>query len=269
MRLRTRITLFCGVLAVAIVSPTLTVHMAAMPLDDLCGATILEDLTLDHDLACTGAGLTVGADDIDVNLNGHTISGLGAGVGIRVANRSGVKVHGGTVRDFETGIMVANSSNVTVKENAVTGTREGIFLNGSSDCVVKENVAWLNQIRGIMIRPSTTRISTRNLVVENILTDNPVGILLFGQPGNTFKENTISGSTTAGILLTGAGASLNVFTENAISGSAAAISFGPGYVANTFKENAFTANVCGLQGVTAGNEFSENTFTLNGADACA
>ena len=37
----------------------------------LCGATIVEDLRLDHDLVCAGDGLIVGADDITIDLNGH------------------------------------------------------------------------------------------------------------------------------------------------------------------------------------------------------
>jgi parallel beta-helix repeat protein len=235
---------------------------------DLCGTTVLTDLTLDHDMVCAGNGLTVGADGVTVNLNGHTIAGSGAGVGIRIAGRRDVVVHGGTVENFETGIMVANSFRVQVKENSLTATREGIFLNGSSDCTVKENRAWLNLIRGIMIRPSSTAISTRNDVIENTLTDNPVGILLFGQPGNRIAENTISGSSTAGILLTGGGASDNVFRENAISASAAAVQLGSGWVDNTFIENAFTGNTCGLQGVTSGNRFRENIFSNNAADYC-
>jgi parallel beta-helix repeat protein len=220
-------------------------------------------------VTCTGAGLTVGADDITLKLNGHTITGSGVGQGIRVAGRLGVTVKGGTVRNFETGVMVANSSEVVVKEIDVTQTREGIFLNGSSDCVVKENHAFLNQIRGIMVRPSTTRISTRNLIVENALTDNPVGILLFGQPGNTIKENLITGSSLAGVLLTGGGAAGNVFKENSISGSAAAIQFGPAWVGNSFIENSLTDNTCGLQGVTTGNLFRENTLANNIADTCS
>jgi parallel beta-helix repeat protein len=121
---------------------------------------------------------------------------------------------------------------------------------------------------GIMVRPSSTRISTRNRIVENTLTDNPVGILLFGQPGNTILENTVTGSGTAGILLTGGGATGNVFRENAVSTSAAAVQFGPGCVDNKFIENLFIANTCGLQGTTDGNLFRENVFANNTADAC-
>jgi parallel beta-helix repeat protein len=265
MNSRVRMFLLC---TAPLVLAGFTRGIGAGAADDLCGTTVTQDLRLDHDLVCTGAGLVIGADDITVNLDGHTITGSGTGVGIRVALRSRVTIKGGTVRNFETGIMVANSSQVIVKNNDVTQTREGIFLNGSTDCVVKDNRSFLNLIRGIMIRPSSTRISTRNDIVANVLTDNPVGILLFGQPGNTFKDNTITGSTTAGILLTSTGTSDNVFKANAISDSAVAVSFSAGWVDNSFFENLFASNGCGLQGTTSGNLFRENTFTNNGADEC-
>ena len=54
--------------------PTLSAPVARAT-DDLCGATILADLTLDHDLTCVGNGLIVGADGISLKLNGHTITG--------------------------------------------------------------------------------------------------------------------------------------------------------------------------------------------------
>src|SRR5438034_4577316 len=43
-----------------------------------CGAVITTDTTLTADLVnCAGNGLVVGADDITLNLNGHTVSGDG------------------------------------------------------------------------------------------------------------------------------------------------------------------------------------------------
>ena len=49
---------------------------------DLCGSTVITDLILDHDLTCTGNGLTVGADGIKINLNGHTITGPGSSIAL-------------------------------------------------------------------------------------------------------------------------------------------------------------------------------------------
>ena len=54
----------------------LVVSGPAVRADDLCGATIVEDVKLHHDLVCAGVGLIVGADGISINLNGHTIAAL-------------------------------------------------------------------------------------------------------------------------------------------------------------------------------------------------
>jgi hypothetical protein len=41
-----------------------------------CGDTITTDVKLDRDLVdCPGNGLVIGADNIDLDLNGHTIDG--------------------------------------------------------------------------------------------------------------------------------------------------------------------------------------------------
>jgi parallel beta-helix repeat protein len=205
-----------------------------------------------------------------VDLNGHTIGGSGLGNGISVRGRRGVVVTGGTIHSFVTGVFVGGgSSGIVIKDNRVTRNREAVFLNGASANTVKENVAWQNQLRGIMIRPSLTGVqSTQNLVIENILIDNPSGILVFGQPGNTLKENTITGSTVAAIDLTGAGASGNLVKENTLASSAAGIKFSPGWTSNRIIENQIELNTCGLQGPADGNTFEENVFSANGLDWC-
>ena len=224
---------------------------------DLCGTTLMTNVKLEEDLTCSGDGLIVGADGITVDLNGHTIAGSGAGVGITVRGRRGGVVKGGTLRGFVTGVMIAGSSGIVIKENRFTENREGVFLNGSSANTVKENVAWQNQLRGIMIRPSLSRVqSTQNQVKENILIDNPSGILLFGQPGNTLKENLITGSTVAGIDLMGPGASGNLLKENTLTSSAAGIKFSAGWTGNRIIENQIELNICGLQGPADGNTFT-------------
>ena len=219
---------------------------------------------------CSGNALTVGADGIRINLNGHTIRGSGSGRGIDMNGRTNVSVQGGTIRNFESGIFVANSSRVTIKGNVFTQNREGVFLNGSSDCIVEGNTSWQNLIRGIMLRPSATRTSMRNEIMENSVSDNPVGILQFGQPGNAFSRNRISGSSQAGIFLTGdAGASGNQFTANSITNNAIGIHFAvPGWVGNTFAENTLGANNCGMRGPTNGNVLQGNVAQGNVSDAC-
>ena len=263
-----RFTGKCVRLAVAVVLGLVVVPGSVMA-NDLCGVTVFANVTLDHDLACAGDGLIVGADGIRINLDGHTIAGSGVGIGITVRGRQDVTVSGGTVRGFVTGVMVAASTGVVIKGNRFTQNREAVFLSASSGNVIKENLAWQNQLRGLMLRPNSSGVlSTQNLVVENTLSDNPSGILLFGQPGNIFKENLISGSTVAGFDLTGGGASGNQMKENVLTSNAAAIKFGPGWTGNRFVENAIQLNTCGVQGPADGNTFKENVFTGNTLTSC-
>ena len=75
--------------------------------EDLCGATISDDLRLDQDLVCLADGLTVGADGIQINLDGHSITGAGSGVGIKIEGHSGVTIFGdGTIANFMTGVRI-------------------------------------------------------------------------------------------------------------------------------------------------------------------
>ena len=109
-------------------------------------------------------------------------------------------------------------------------------------------------------------ISTDNVVMDNVLTNNPTRLL--GQPGNTLKANTISQSSLAGFDLTGGGASENIIKDNVLTNNAAAIKFGPGWTVNRFLANTIQANACGIQGTSAGNIFKENLFSANAADSC-
>jgi parallel beta-helix repeat protein len=234
-----------------------------------CGQAITTDVRLENDLTCTGDALIVTADAVTINLNGHTVRGTGTGVGITLRGRTDVTIHGGTVRNFVTGIFVSQSSGVTVKDNAFTQNREAVFLIGSSGNVIKSNIAWQNSLRGIMLRPTTAGIvSTDNNVVDNTLIDNPSGILVFGQSGNTLKGNTISGSSVGAFDLTGGGGTGNVIKENVLAQSAAGIKFGTGWSGNDIIGNTIQFNTCGLAGPGASNTYKDNGFVSNGTDVC-
>src|SRR4051812_27360822 len=80
-----------------------------------CGDVIMQDTTLDSDLTCTRSGfenvtgIVIGADDITLDLGGHTLTGPGAG-GFpddnAVDNRAGhdrITIRNGAIRAFNTG----------------------------------------------------------------------------------------------------------------------------------------------------------------------
>src|SRR6188472_132805 len=72
-----------------------------------CGATITVDTRLGNDLHnCHGVGLVIGADGVDLDLNGHTVDGDGIGdvEGIQVEGHRDTSITNGTVRDFVEGV---------------------------------------------------------------------------------------------------------------------------------------------------------------------
>src|SRR5215210_9323889 len=70
-------------LLAAMVTSLLAVTAAPMYASHVgCGSLITTDTTLDSDVGpCVGDGLIVAADDITLDLGGHTVSGTGTGAG--------------------------------------------------------------------------------------------------------------------------------------------------------------------------------------------
>jgi parallel beta-helix repeat protein len=237
-----------------------------------CGDVITSDVRLENDLACAGDGFSVSGTGLNINLNGHTISGsgTGVGVGIRVTASQDVSIYGGTFRGFLQAMFVAASSGIVIKDNEFTQNGTAVLFQATSGSTIKSNVARQNTFRAFMLRPNIFGVlSTDNEIVENVLIDNPTGVFLISQPGNTFKGNTISGSTVAAIDMTfPPGASGNVFKGNLLSANAAGFRFAAGWTDNTILGNTLDGNSCAFQGPTAGNTLQGNTLSGNTTDFC-
>jgi nitrous oxidase accessory protein NosD len=236
--------------------------------NDLCGTTVVDDLTLDHDLTCAGNALVVGADGVRIDLGGHTIVGGGSGAGVLIAGRQGVWVIGGQIENFTAGVLVNNSSGVVIKHMTFSGNGEGIDLQAAArGTTIKESSFFNNRARGVMMRAN----SADNVVRENSFSGNNVGVALNGTLDATVKENLIVASRAAGVRVN-VPAGGNLVAENTIAGNPAGIDFpltGTAWALNNvFKENRVSNNGCGIKGPTDGNQLSENIFTLNGADIC-
>jgi nitrous oxidase accessory protein NosD len=245
-----------------------TAAAASGAASDLCGAIVVGDLTLHHDLTCTGDALVVGADGVRIDLAGHTITGAGTGAGVRIVGRSGVWVTGGQITNFTAGVLVNNSSGVVIKHMTLSGNGEGVDLQAAArGTTIKENAIYDNRARGVMMRAN----SVDNVVKENSFAGNNVGVALNGTLGATVKENVILSGRAAGVRVN-VPAGGNLVAENTIEGNPSGIDFpltGEAWaVNNTFRENRISNNTCGIKGPTAGNTLNENIFTVNGADIC-
>jgi large repetitive protein len=192
-----------------------------------CGDTITADTTLDSDLTgCPSNGIVIGADDITLDLNGHTIDGDGepfkpcpeeepCDIGVANDGHDGVTVRDGAVREFANGVFVfkARDSRVldisskrnvffgfVVAESARSRVRDssgsdnippegdGMGVFGSHDLRIVDNTFRNNPGPGIHVEDSAG-----NLIKGNRFSHNSPAILMEGDRnrvrGNRFDRN--------------------------------------------------------------------------------
>lgn len=177
-----------------------------------CGQTILVSTVLDSNIGPCATGITIGADNITLDLNGFTISGTpdtGEGPGIGLSGRTGVTVRNGTVTQFDAGVAIEGGSANTVTAMRVLDNR-GNFGTDFGD--------------GIAVFASTSNRITNSQVRNNGPYDG-IGLIRSNFnviDGNQVTDNTQSFQTT-GIRLENAGLSAsndNVVTSNLVVNNA-------------------------------------------------
>ena len=164
-----------------------------------CGDTIYQDTTLDSDvLECPERAITIGEDNVTLNLNGHTIAGSFSGsywgVGVFNHGHSGVTIENGVIRDLGGGIVADGATNNTFRRLSISRTGSwGIRMFDSDGNVIARNT--LTDNGGNSSSPVTGGIDvrgSRNEVSENRLSRNvDVGIGVYGND-NTVDRNAVS-----------------------------------------------------------------------------
>ncbi len=157
-----------------------------------CGDVITRSTTLTLDVRqCAGDGIIIGADNITLNLNGHTISGArgpGSGneAGIRLPNRRGVTITGlpspsdmkGTVTGFDAGVFINGGSGNSV-ENLIV--RDNIGPDGEGEPTLSDGIALFH--------------SANNRIVNNVIARNGrydgIGVLGVDSNDNLIEGNRV------------------------------------------------------------------------------
>jgi parallel beta-helix repeat protein len=224
-----------------------------------CGDTITVDTTLEADLTdCRSNGIVIAADDITLDLNGHTISGDGklvrrcprrqpCDMGVFNDRHDGVTVRNGSLRGFAVGVLVggvrgnrlvglssarnqsfgyviADSSRTAIRDSSGNdnprpdGDGLGVFM--SHDLRIVHNSFRRNGQIGIHIEDSTDNLIQGNEFVHN----GDFGIFVQAD-GNQVRGNHCV-RNGAGILV-GPG-SRNVIAGNRISGGGEGIAIEEG-----------------------------------------
>ncbi len=249
-RLLHRMVLFTGLAMVTsgVVAGPAQAQPAGAVLE--CGTVITEDTVLGADIGPCGDrvteeghtpgghGVVIGADGVTLDLNGHTIFGLGGSevlhqaAGVKVDGHSDVTVFGGTVRDFFHGVQVINGSRNTVLDMAALDntTGNGIVLQNVRDSSVSKNrVIGSGGFGGISVFdgrrpeqlddiPSANNTITDNVVDQADNRANTTGISLENGSGHHVVDNTVTGSSGDGINLR-PGVTNSVVVNNVVTGN--------------------------------------------------
>jgi len=179
-----------------------------------CGTTITTDTTLDADLLdCPNNGIVIGADGITLDLNGHRIDGDGTefadcpkrtfcDVGVLDDRYDGVKIKGGSTREFASGVLLAGARHSRVVR--ISSSRNvffGAVVSRSSRSVIRDgsfshNIPQEGDGIGLFF-------SDHIKIAGNSIKDNPgPGIHVDGSNGNLIEGNLFSHSSP-GVLIGG------------------------------------------------------------------
>jgi large repetitive protein len=179
-----------------------------------CGQTLTQSTTLANDLVdCSGNGLLVGADNIRIDLNGHTIDGTNARKPGTAAiqtkgRRANVTIVNGTVTDFYFyGVGLSGRGNAVRKmtvRNIGAGCKAGdvcagIFLMSCRRCTIADsvvsNAVHAFGVNGIDVYDSPGARVARNRVQRNA----GQGISMFQSPASRIVGNTSDDNKENGI----------------------------------------------------------------------
>lgn len=234
-----------------------------------CGDVITQSTTLTADVGpCSGNGIIIGADNIMLNLNGHSVSGTpgpgdGSAAGIRLPNRRGVRVTGhpgnsgkkGTVTGFDAGVAINAGSGNTVENMDV---HDNIGPNGDAGEPELGD--------GIVAFRSSNNQILNNQVTNNGLYDG-IGILGIGSNGNTIQGNVVENSV--GIFddrtFVGTGIIVNTFLDLADRRRGESI-YENKVIGNTVRGNngSGVSNISNVRGQVVGNRVEDNGSSFYG-----
>jgi len=199
--------------------------------------TLTENFTLASDMKFSNTGFIIGADNITLDLNGHTLTGNYAPfpdspeqytAGVQIDGHTGVTVKNGTIRGFNWGITLSNSDyNCIEGIAAIDNTARGLALYGSENNLIEGVVATGNTYDGMIVSYSCNNViksvvssdngwwgieitsgSDDNQVLNSTFANNgniqaAGGVIIVGSNGNLVKGCTSNRNDTVGVGVVG------------------------------------------------------------------
>jgi parallel beta-helix repeat protein len=180
-----------------------------------CGDTITRDTRLKNDLVnCPGNGIVIGADNITLDLNGHTVDGDGVvgceelyacdfGVDNSAGHR-GVTIKDGSIREFATAVVVIGANHNRLRRiSSSHNILGGVLLIESPGARIEQNSISANGLTtdqaGLIVFDSSGVRIEGNSVSDN----GDIGMFLQGVDDSRVERNSVSGNPEAGVILDG------------------------------------------------------------------
>ena len=208
---------------------------AATPIPGTCGMEISApgSYTLQNDILncypASGpiAAITISANDVVLDLNGHTLSGLGTyqGFGVFINGASNVTVKKGTITNFAQGVLFLtrtdssgdhNPAHVFISNNKILNNLRGLFGNrtGSLEDLKAEN----NEISGNSAGAIVLYNAVAGTIQGNVLCNNgKYGVSLSNSVSMVIRGNTMTNNTNGVVFYASSndnGVSQNAFCNN-------------------------------------------------------
>lgn len=174
-----------------------------------CGAVITTDSRLDADLTnCPDNGISIGADNVTLDLNGHTVGGDGVAAGScldegicdrGISNDAGydsVTIKGGAVRGFDVGVSVSGANDNRIQKISLANNSTfGVVVGDSNESLIDHNSS-VGGVSGILMSGSSD-----NRIDHNSLAGSEgYAMPIFGSSYNRIRQNVLEGDQH-GILL--------------------------------------------------------------------
>jgi parallel beta-helix repeat protein len=226
-----------------------------------CGCHIASNTVLNHGVSDCSEGVTIDADKITLDGNGHLIDGVGSGSGIYLDSKRGVTIKNCVVTEFSEGIRLQSCIHDTLVDNIVINNDYGIKLHYSPYNTVVNNIA-NNNSHGISLDNS----DNNDLTANTARGDYWEGIHLYSSDNNILTNNTANSCTLSGIMLSycsGNTLMRNTADSNGSSGIVLGITSSSDLIGNLASYNSGHGI---LLGSSFNNTLDDNSTIANGSD---
>ncbi len=252
---------------------------------DLILAQLPETINLPANVTLAGSltapsgvnGITITADNVNIDLGGHTLTGSGVSTGIvtTAPERRAISIANGTIRGFANGIVLDASSGTSIRNVTVSGVAErGIVANfvatvddckvtsvGTQGIVVSNGSSVRNNLvsrAGTIGNFDGITVGADSLVERNTVTLSGGDNIQVGQ-GTTVRNNTVASAIVGrGINATDA----NLIENNNVRGNSLdgiAVGFACKVISNNLSGNGTAAGQNGgILATGRQNEIVEN-----------